>query len=1109
MRWPICRPRPGESTGTRIQSDKPIAVFSGNNCANVPTGVSYCDHIVEQLTPTSAWGRRFVTTPLASRQNGDTFRFLAATDGTTVRVDGETVATLDAGQYHEQILTDASVIEATSPILVAQFANGSALSGNPGDPFMMLVPPYEQFLSSYTVAAPSEGFEQSYINITAPGTGAGITLDGVAVPPTAFTAIGTSGYSAAAVPVDPGTHRLTGLQPFGVAIYGFNADDSYGYTGGLSASSVATVIRVGLAPKTGSSLVGATTCVTGTATNSSSGPVAGVRMDFVVTGANPTSGFATTNSAGEAEYCYSGAEVGTDTVTGTVSGISDSATRTWQATPPPNVRPVAQAVTVSTTRDVPVPVVLAATDADGDPVTYAVATPPQHGALSGTAPNLTYTPAAGYTGADSFTYTASDAGGASAPATVSITVAAPANRAPSATAQSVSTPEDTAVPVVLSGTDPDGDVLTFAVGSQPAHGTMSGSGANLTYTPEANYSGPDSFTFTVNDGTVSSAPATVSITVTSVNDGPSAIDDVSSTVGTAPVTVGVLVNDSDPDGGTLSVTANSSPANGSVLCGPSACTYTANDGFVGTDSFTYTVSDGQGGTATATVRVTVTAAPPVNVRPVAQDISISTIRGVPAPVVLVAVDPEGDPLTYAVVSAPLHGSLSGSGASLTYTPAAGYIGPDSFTYTASDAGGASAPATVTITVAAPANLGPVAVDDVSSTVGTAPVTVGVLVNDSDPDGGTLSVTANSSPANGSVLCGPSACTYTANDGFVGTDSFTYTISDGQGGTATATVRVTVTAAPPVNVRPVAQALTVATLQGAPVAVTLSATDADGDPVTYSIGTPPSHGTLTGTAPNLMYTPAAGYSGPDSFTYTASDAGGASAPATVGITVTPVAPPVCPSIAPSVDASVDADVKPGGDFTSPRISTSGGGRLLLAFVEADGPSAPTQTVRKVTGGGLTWTLAARSNSTWGTTEVWQAYATGPVSSARITAQLAKGGFGGSITVAAFRDSASTVGAVGTGAGTSATASATLRPTACGSLVWAAAHDWSRAKDPAPVAGQTVEHKYLDRKIGDAYWVQRLIAPTDEARTPVTVSAGVGSKDRWTIAAVEIVGASPAQ
>ena len=130
------------------------------------------------MTPTSTWGRQFVTTPLASRLNGDTFRFLAATDGTEVRVNGALVATLNAGQVHEQILTTSSHIEATQPVLVAQFANGSSFSGNPGDPFMMIVPPYEQFLNSYTVTTPASGFVQSYVSVVAPGNGAGITLDG-------------------------------------------------------------------------------------------------------------------------------------------------------------------------------------------------------------------------------------------------------------------------------------------------------------------------------------------------------------------------------------------------------------------------------------------------------------------------------------------------------------------------------------------------------------------------------------------------------------------------------------------------------------------------------------------------------------------------------------------------------------------------------------------------------------------------------------------------------------------------------------------------------------------------------------------------------------------
>ena len=263
----------GDGTGTRIQSDQPVAVFSGMNCANVPANYGFCDHIVEQLTPTSTWGRRFITTPLASRQNGDTFRIVAHTDDTEVRIDDEVVATLDAGEVHERILTAASIIETSEPVLVAQYANGSAFSGNPGDPFMMIIPPYEQFLNAYTVTTPASGFVQSYVNVVAPGDGSGITLDGALIPVTEFEAVGESGYSAAAIAVEPGTHRLSAARPFGLAIYGFNNDDSYGYTGGLSLSQVARVIEVELAPSTGDAVVGASNCVTGTATDVDDAPV--------------------------------------------------------------------------------------------------------------------------------------------------------------------------------------------------------------------------------------------------------------------------------------------------------------------------------------------------------------------------------------------------------------------------------------------------------------------------------------------------------------------------------------------------------------------------------------------------------------------------------------------------------------------------------------------------------------------------------------------------------------------------------------------------------------------------------------------------------------------
>jgi hypothetical protein len=309
--------------------------------------------------------------------------------------------------------------------------------------------------------------------------------------------------------------------------------------------------------------------------------------------------------------------------------------------------------------------------------------------------------------------------------------------------------------------------------------------------------------------------------------------------------------------------------------------------------------------------------------------------------------------------------------------------------------------------------------------------------------------------------------------------------------------------PDCNLAPTAADQSVTTPQDTAKAITLAGADPDGDAITFTASNP-AHGTLSGTAPNLTYTPNAGYSGPDSFTFTTSDGKATSAPATVSITVTPVTPPSgCVTAAPTIDKVVWADNrKPRSKLVAPMFDTSQGSELILAFISADGPRSATQRALSVTGGGLTWTLATRSNSTWGTTEVWQAYATTPLTNVEVTAKLAHTGYDGSITVAAFKGAASKVGATAAAAGTKGAPAATVKPTACNSLIWATGHDWTSAKDPKPAAGQTIVHKFIDNRVGDSYWTQSVDAPTDEALTPVVVSATGPLKDRWTYAAVEI-------
>ena len=313
--------------------------------------------------------------------------------------------------------------------------------------------------------------------------------------------------------------------------------------------------------------------------------------------------------------------------------------------------------------------------------------------------------------------------------------------------------------------------------------------------------------------------------------------------------------------------------------------------------------------------------------------------------------------------------------------------------------------------------------------------------------------------------------------------------------------VTVTA---VNHPPTAEDKSVSTPQDTPVAITLTGTDPDGDPLTFAVVSDPAHGTLSGTAPNLTYTPTAEYSGPDSFTYKANDRKADSAPAAVSITVTPVTTG-CRATAPTVDVTVSADQKTAAaKLTSGKVTTTGSNRLVLAFVEADGPTSPTQKVTGVTGGGLTWTLAARSNATWGTTEVWQAHPTTPLTNAVVTAKLASA-YDGSITVTAFTGAANKVGATATGAGTTGQPTAKLTPVGCNSLVWAAGHDWTHNTPAVADTGQTLVHQFVDTRVHDSFWTQKVDTPTTIG-TDVTVKDTVPTKDRWTLATVEIPPAS---
>ena len=349
-------------------------------------------------------------------------------------------------------------------------------------------------------------------------------------------------------------------------------------------------------------------------------------------------------------------------------------------------------------------------------------------------------------------------------------------------------------------TDIDGGPLTVTAVSDPIGGTVVLNGNNtITFTPTANTSGPASFTYTVSDGAGGTDTATVSITVTPVNDPPVAVDDTGITTpeDTAAVipTATLTGNDTDIDGGPLTVTAVSDPIGGTVvLNGNNTITFTPTANTSGPASFTYTVSDGALATDTATVSITVT---PVNDAPTAADFAGTVAEdstNIPVDLTTLTDDIDGDALTYTITTPLANGTLTPTGTPghYTYTPNANFTGPDSFTYTVSD-GTLTDTGTVSVTVTN-VNDAPDAVNDaatVNEDSGANPITV--LANDTDPDpADTRTITAVTQGANGAVAITGTGVSYTPNDNFAGTDTFTYTITDAAGLTDTATVTVTVT-----------------------------------------------------------------------------------------------------------------------------------------------------------------------------------------------------------------------------------------------------------------------------------------------------------------------------
>lgn len=451
-----------------------------------------------------------------------------------------------------------------------------------------------------------------------------------------------------------------------------------------------------------------------------------------------------------------------------------------------------------TPRVVPVELLLANdSDVDEDPFTITAVGDATNGTVALADGTVTFTPTADFVGGGSFTYTIND-GTVDTVVDVAVVVGG-LNDTPVANDDTVTTLEDTAVTIpgatlLANDTDVDGQTLTISEVSGAVGGTVVLNGGSPIFTPDLD-AAAGSFVYTATDG-IATDTATVTVTITAVNDGPDATNDTATTDEDTAVAISVLGNDTDPDS-TPTISGVSNAQNGTpVVNGNGTITFTPNANFHGTATFDYTITDGTL-SDTATVTVTVDA---VNDVPVAVDDTGSTDAATPITFTdLTANDTDPDiatdaqTLTVTAVANAVNGTVVLSNGQAIFTPTSTQSG--SFEYTVSDGNGGTDIGAVTITINQANVIPPTAGADTVAQidVATAYPHATFLANDSDGgDGDTLVITAVGNATNGTVSLEATTITFTPTSGFTGAASFEYTLSDGNVVTATGTVTVNVT-----------------------------------------------------------------------------------------------------------------------------------------------------------------------------------------------------------------------------------------------------------------------------------------------------------------------------
>ena len=357
------------------------------------------------------------------------------------------------------------------------------------------------------------------------------------------------------------------------------------------------------------------------------------------------------------------------------------------------------------------------------------------------------------------------------------------------------TGEDTPVviDVLANDADPSSNSITIVDVEAPEHGRAIINGDDtITYIPEEDYNGPDTFVYEIQNTVFSSNSATVTVHVSPIQDPPQAVMDRGATLPSTPLIIDVLANDFDPDGEAITLTAVTDPSHGAAVDnGNGTITYIPAAQYEGPDAFEYTIEDPPGASDTGLVDLWVSA---TNVPPVAVADTATTLEETSVEISVMDndYDYDGDALSLDRVVAAQHGTATIVGGNIVrFDPALDLFGEASFTYEIRDARGGTAQATVLVTVAN-VNDAPDAVDDAGRMNRNESLVIDVLANDADAEGDRLTVSSVGAPNHGTTVDnGDGTVTYTPYAGFVGTDHFSYVVEDVHGAESAGQVTVRV------------------------------------------------------------------------------------------------------------------------------------------------------------------------------------------------------------------------------------------------------------------------------------------------------------------------------